>query len=366
MFSGKDIAKLFGMATPTIQDFVASYMKKDAQTDNLTWLGTQLAKHLPGVPIGAAMEMGQAVNGSIGRFSANMSAIHAACEEGRTKEQWLRDYLESNAGEETLQERGEYLCQVQENLAKGNAIAMDPAQNFEGMVNITEEALSDTAAPPPSGVEWNKYNMQELVENIGQQATLAGMNGMSLPVDPAMLQGMQGMANTLPPEMVAKTPSEALDGGIKMAASAALQFLAKTKKIPVLSKLFPIGSLATLACWGVEGAKCIGKCAIGNMSASAAMEHMKRASVVAMADFITSGLAPKLFCAIPVVGMPLGYALSCVLPNMANEQLQQKLYEGITVVADLATETVQGIADTAKNAVNSIKNSVTNLLGVEA
>lgn len=364
MFTGKDIAKLFGMATPTIQDFVISYMKKDAKTDNLTWLGTQLAKHLPDVPIGAAMQMGQEISSSIGRFSANMNAIHAACEEGRTKAEWLRDYLESNMDEETMQERGEYLYQVNENLAAGNAVAMDPQKNFEDMINITEEALNETTQP--SGIEWNKYNMQELVDSIGQQAALAGMNGISLPVDPSTLQGMQGMANTLPPEMIEQTPSEALDGGVKMAAAAALQFLAKTKKIPILSKLFPVGAITDIACWGVEGAKCIGKCALGKMTATQAMEHMKRASVVAMANLITSGLAPKLFCAIPVVGVPLSYAASLILPNMASEQIQQKLYEGVTMVTDVATEMAQGIADTAKNAMNSVKNSVAAVLGVEA
>ena len=363
MFSGQDVKSIFRTMVPIAKDLVESYMAKDESTDNLTWLTEQAEKYMPGVPVAEIMDMEQEILGSVDRFSANMNALNKACAEGSTKEEWLRDFLEENAGEQSMQDRGEYLQQVYENLAAGNEAASKLRENPETEIQLSEEMLDEAA--PPSGTEWNKYNMQELVDGISDEAIRAGMQGMTAPADAEALEGIRGMAGAIPPELANGSLTDNLDRGVKLAATAALTFLSRTRKIPILSKLFPISSLATLACWGIEGAKCIGKCAAGQMTTTQAVEHMKRASVVAAADFITSGLAPKLFCAIPVVGVPLSYAVPFLLPELANEEVQQKLYEGMTKISELAQATAQNISEKAK-VVIGIKNKVVAVAGTEA
>ena len=363
MISGQDIKNAFGTMAPIAKDLIGSYMAKDESTDNLTWLTEQAEKYLPDVPVAEIMDMGKDILGHVDRFNANMNALHTACAEGSTKEAWLRDYLESNAGEQTTQERGEYLHQVYENLAAGNEAARELRENPNAEIQMAEDAMDE--AVPPSGTEWNRYNMQELVDGISEEAILAGMQGMAAPADNEALEGMREMVEALPPELAEGNLSDDLDRGVKLAATAALTFLTRTRKIPVLSKFFPIGSLATLACWGVEGAKCIGKCAAGQMTTTQAMEHMKRASVVAVADCITSGLAPKLFAAIPVVGVPLSYAVPFLLPEMANEEMQQKIYEGMTKISEMAQMTAKNISEKVKEAMG-VKATATAFAGTEA
>ena len=154
MISGQDIKNAFGTMAPIAKDLIGSYMAKDESTDNLTWLTEQAEKYLPDVPVAEIMDMGKDILGHVDRINANMNALHTACAEGSTKEAWLRDYLESNAGEQTTQERGEYLHQVYENLAAGNEAARELRENPNAEIQMAEDAMDE--AVPPSGTEWNR------------------------------------------------------------------------------------------------------------------------------------------------------------------------------------------------------------------
>lgn len=346
--------------TPTVKGLVTSYVNKDKNTDTVTWMSGEMGKLLPDVPSEDAAQMGQDIADAIGRFSDNMRAIHESCAAGHTREEWLRVTLAKNAEGMNPQEYASYLEQVNENLAVGNKVAQKAMENPEAEIHISEEALAEIE--PAKNAEWNRYRLQALSAGITEQAELAGMNGLSVPVDPALLDSMEDMADVLLPEMMEDNASSDLDSGVKMAAAAALKVVAETKKIPFLSKLLPIAGVTNLACWAVEGAKCLGRCALGNMSAMQGIEHMKRASVAVMADLITGGLAPKLFAAIPVIGMPLSFAVSVVLPNMAAHEIREKLYTGITKICETAKTIAKTIAEKVTGIFASVKNMVAAII----
>ena len=157
-----------------------------------------------------------------------------------------------------------------------------------------------------------------------------------------------------------------LDQGVKLATAAAIKVFIEKKKLTFLSKALPITGIADIACWGVEGAKCIGRLALGKISAAQAMEYMKHSTVAAMTGFITTGVAPKLLGMIPVVGMPLGIAASVLLASMSTETIQQKLSQGISLVAGVAQEMAQGVMATVTETAISVKNSVLRFVGLEA
>lgn len=341
--------------TPMMKGLVSSYMEKDENTDTVTWMGTELAKHI-GIPAEEAMQMSQEFSATIGRFSENLNAIQESCATGNTREEWLRNTLAKNAEGKNTQEYANYLEQVNENLTAGNAVVRKAMQSPGTFINLSEEALAEE--DELNDVEWNRYKLQNLSASIANQAELAGMNGMSVPVDSTIISSMEDMTGSLPTEIIEGTASDALDSGVKMAAAAALKVVAETKKIPFLSKLLPIMGIANLACWAVEGAKCLGRCALGGMSAMQGIEQMKRASVAVMADLITSGLAPRLFAAIPVVGMPLSFAASLILPNMTTHEVREKLYIGVTIICETAKTIAHSIVEQVTGVFTSVKNTV--------
>lgn len=338
--------------TPKLKGLVSSYMEKDENTDTMTWMSGELAKHL-NVPAEEAMQMGQDFSDAVGRFSENMRAINESCGAGHTREEWLRATLAKNAEGKNPQEYAGYLEQVNENLAAGNEAAIKAMESPKTVVNLSEEAIAKVEET--RSAEWNRYKLQSLSASIAEQAELAGMSGMSVPVDPALLDSMEDMTDALPPEMMEDNVSASLDNGVKMAAAAALKVVAETKKIPFLSKLLPIAGIANLACWAVEGAKCLGRCALGNMTPMQGIEHMKRASVAVMADLVTIGLAPKLFAAIPVIGMPLSFAASLILPNMTTHQVREKLYTGVTKICEMAKTIVHSIMEKISSIFGKVK-----------
>ncbi len=357
-----ELAKAF---VPEFKNIISDYMAKDPKVDNLTWLGGLLAKQLPGMASEKIVNIGEGLLGGVSNFNSRMASMEAAAAQGKAAAEWLRDYLEDNLPQNDMQRSGEYLEQMYGNMMAGNEVARQATANPEGMINITEEAIEGEIVP--SDQEWNRFSMQPLISDLAQQAELMGMNGMSMPLgNEFMQQAMALPTGVIPEEYIAGESSASLDQGIKLAAATAIKVFIEKKKLSFLSKILPVHGIADIACWGVEGAKCIGKLALGKMSAAQALEHMKRTSMVALIGFIANGVAPKLLGMIPVVGMPLGVAASALLASMSTEEIQQKLSQGIELVADVATEMVDGITATVKAGVNTVKNSVMQFLGVEA
>lgn len=358
MFSFKDISDNVKAVAPSIKEFVTSYMER-GDMDNATWLAKQLATHFPKLNPEQLVGMGQGLFDGVNSFNARLAAAEMAAAQGRSNAEWLQDYLEGNLPGGSMQACGDYLEQANGNLAEGNQVFVQAVQNPSGMINVSEERLD--VSVEPSGTEWNRFSIQPMVADFTQQAEFAGLNGMG--VGQALAPQFAGMPTGVFPEEMMEHPSATLDQGIKLATAAALKVFIEKKKLPFLSKVLPIGAVSNFACFGVEGAKCLGRLVMGKISAAQALEQMKRTSAVAMADFLMMGVAPKLLGMIPVVGVPIGFATSIALANMSTEAIQEKLAQGIDLVAGMAQDVVQGVKETITGTVQSVKNSVVEFLG---
>jgi len=338
----------------TVKDFAGAFLQKDPQTDNLTWLGNELAARLPESMAGNTTEIGQQIIEGVSDFDARMTSLNQSCAQGRTTEEWLRGRLMEDAKGRDLQEYGNYLEKVHEGLAEGNALMVQALESPEGTVEIPEESTEET---PPSGTEWNKYTIYTVTEGIDQQAHLASVNGLSLPAD-AMTPDVPITPDMLPPEYLDDEPPSELDQGLKIAAAGALTVVSQKVHIPYISNLFPVQGIVDLACWGVEGAKCIGRVVRGDISISEGLEHMKRATVSVAANLIHHGLGAQIFKAIPVIGVPISMAVTKVLGSISPQKIQEKLYEGVNAVASVAKDVAKGIVSTVKSVATGIKNMI--------
>lgn len=359
MFSIKGLSEeTINFLGEAVKDFTQSYIEKDPQMDNLTWLGAQFTKRLPNTTEEEAYSLSQQIVDSVDDFDARLKSVNVSCERGGTTEEWLRGRLMEDAKGKDFQEYGNYLEKVHESLAAGNAMMTKALEEPDGTVELSEDAPQEET--PPSGTEWNKYTMYTLSEGIDQQAHLACANGFSLPAE-AMMPDVPLSPDMLPPEYLDDEPPSELDKGIKIAAAGALTVVSKIKHIPFISNVLPVQGIVDVACWGVEGAKCIGRVIRGDMSISEGLEHMKRVTVSAAANLIHHGVGAQIFKMIPVVGVPISMAVTKVLGSISPRKIQEKLHEGIKAVGSVARDVARGIVSTVKSVATGIKNFVSSL-----
>ena len=345
-----DLGKIFSSAAPTAKEIFKSFAEKGA-TDNVTWLAQTFAGNK--YTKSEAQSLTEEVFSTIGRFNANMRNIDRACAAGKTKEQWLKNFIESNVNL-TPQEKGEYLAQANAALNFGNQV-MTATMDTPQMINITQEVnqlMKQDLPPVDPNAQWNRYTMTPVVNQIGQQAMLMGANGVMLPLDASQMPSEE----ILPEDFVEEERSSIVDEGLKMAAAAALKISHAAGKIPFLPKAMPINAITNIACVGVESFKNIGRVVTGKISPLQAMENIGRATVAAVADFCTTGIPAKLLAPIPVVGPALSVMVGGFLMQCSPEQIQQKIYAGIEKIKPVARK----IATTITNAVNTVTSTVKN------
>lgn len=360
MFSLKEITNTVREIAPDIKEVVSSYMDR-GEMDNVTWLSKQIVTYFPKLSQEQVIGMGEGLLDGVNRFNARLASIEAAAAQQQANSEWLRDYLEDNLPGGNMQSYGNYIEQANDVVAEGNQVFEQAMNEPAGMINISNTQLAPVI--DSSGENWNRFTVQPIVSNFSQQAEIAGLNSIRLGQS-IVPQFSGGIPAGIFPEEMMENPSANLDQGLKLATAVALKVFIEKKKIPFLSQVLPIGAISNFACFGVEGAKCLGRLAMGRISAAQALEQMKRVSVVALTDFITMGVAPKLLGMVPLVGMPLSFAASIALANMSTEEIQEKLAQGIDLVADMAQDVVLGVRETITGTVRCVKNSVLEYLGL--
>ena len=345
-----DFGKLFGNAAPTAKEIFKSFAEKGA-TDNVTWLAQTFAGNK--YTESEAPSLTEEVCATIGRFNANMRNIERACAAGKTKEQWLKNFIEGNVNL-SPQEKGEYLAQANTALNLGNQV-MTASMDAPQMINITQEVnqlMQQDLPPVDPNAQWNRYTMAPVVNQIGQQAMLMGANGMMIPADMMQMPSEE----ILQEDFIEEERGSIIDEGLKMAATAALKIGHAAGKIPFLPKSMPIGAITNIACVGVESFKNIGRVVTGKISPLQAVENIGRATVAAVADFCTTGIPAKLLAPIPVVGPALTVMVGGFLMQCSPRVIEQKIYAGLEKVRTVA----KSVATTIGNAVNSVTNTVKN------
>lgn len=357
-----DFKGIFNDIAPIAKDIFTSYSKKDKATDNLTWLAQTFAKNKS--TAADAAKLTEDVYSTINRFSANMRSIEQAAAIGKTKEQWLKNFIEG-LDNMTEQQKGEYLNQANAALGYGNQVMMNAMQN-PNEINITKEVnqLTQQELPmPANNVQWNRYTMAPTINQVGQQAVLVGANGMVMPIDMMDPNAMQG-GEVIDQNIIEEERGSVIDEGLKMAAAAALKIGSVAGKIPFLPKAMPMSAITNIACVGVESFKNIGRVAMGKISPMQAMENIGRASIAAIADFCATGIPAKLLAPIPVVGPMLSVAVGGFLMSCSPEYIQQKIYAGIEKIKPIAQKIRATVSNAVNSVTNTVKNAVNNVMNV--
>ena len=341
-----DFEKIFSTVAPIAKDILISYFAK-GKVDNATWLTKILSSNKS--TAADAVALAAEISSTIGRFSQNMRDVEKNCAAGKTKEQWLRSFIEKNVNLPP-QEKGEYLAQVNAALNLGSQTLAD--KNQTDLTQKVNQLEKQELPPTDPKAQWNKYTMTPNINKISKQAELMGANSSSadMPKVPS--------EDILKKDALESERGSVLDEGLKMVATAALKIAHDAGKLPFLPKALPVGVITNVACVGVEAFKSIYQVSTGKMTRLQAAENVGRAAVVAIADLCASGLPAKLLLPIPVVGPALSFGVSTLLMASSSETIQQKIYAGIEALTPVAKQIAANILKS--NEVTATTNTVSN------
>ena len=355
-FGQKEADGLFSVT----KDLLGSFFSKPAEQGIGEWLGDRLKEHLPQFAGEIIDEMRDGITSGIDTFNAGMNELDAACEQGKTKEEWMRDKLREVPAGMDAQAYGEYLADMNEALTEGNE-ALNAAIDSEtgGTIKLNDMETATEREP----VEWSKTALFDTAQSIANQAavTAAGMPVLSSGV-PMALAAAQGEAGFDRDDIADMETGDENDTGLKTVAAGALGICVKLEKIPLLSKLTPISAITDIACWGVESVKSVANFARGKLSATQAVDHIGRATSVAVSHMCSNGIGKKLCAMIPVIGPTVGMAIGTAVDSLASKSIGQMIHAGIDKIKPLATEVLETAKSVVKAGVNMVKNAVNKVL----
>lgn len=470
--------------------FINKY-KENPQRDMEEWLSEQIQTELPEKSKEETIRMAKEIKESIEEYDADLESLTKSCKKGITKESWFADRLQDSAKGMSVNKFGNYLYEIDSNLASCNKQMQDTILSKKNCLNLdgfiaeqqqvndfnreavlkgspyrasvcvpengrykknsvdveihnvktnqkgveryqlkygkdakttielikrgdyrnqrlvvpTEQVAEVQQAFPnktvtdhiggsekidissrplskmqikqiQSGVQengvfpttdWNTYQTKELAINIGKNAGKAGISaafmGMGMNLAKKVFSGEKIEAD----EVVKEAIETGSDTCVKAAAGGALKVASEKGAVSILPPGTPAGTLAKIACVGVENVKILWKVAKGDLTMSKAMEHMGHTSVSMYAGLsagaIGTGIGAAALSWIPVVGPLVGGVVGGTVGYMAGSKFGEKIFNGAKKVVKKGVELVSKGVEVVTNVLSSVKDTIFGWLG---
>lgn len=357
----KDIPKttLNGFGTKEIEGFVpiaadllSSYLNKSAETTTLDWLKNNMTKYLPDTAAKIIDEISDEVIDCVDEFNNNMRSLEENSRQGRTNEQWMQSQLRELPNK-NMNETGEYLSQIERALAAGNQ-TVENAMKTGQPLTIDAEPVQKNE-PVAADTNWNKYALNGVISNIAGQASIAGLNGAMLTAGADMALKVTEKLPVMKKDIAEADLSGSLDTGLKVASTAALKIAADMGKIPLLKKT-PIGTIASVACWGVESVKAITNFASGKKNAMQTVDHLGKAAISAVTGLVKKGVDMAVWSKIPVIGPYIGMTTGTAVGDTASKNVGKLLETGFRKIRPIAAVALETTKKTLTATVDTVKN----------
>ena len=214
--------------------------------------------------------------------------------------------------------------------------------------------------------DWNLYNTKELAVNLGKQAGAARMQAVLLSTGIELAGRVMNGEEIEGGEVVETALLTGADTGVKAAAGGALTVAAQQGVLPIIPPGTPPGTIAKIACVGIEDAKILWKAAKGEITMSEALEQMGRTSTSMAAGLCCAGAGAAIGVAalgwIPIVGPIAGGLIGGIAGYTAGSKIGEKVYNGAKKVAGKAKEVASKVWEGAKSVGSSIVSGLRSLL----
>lgn len=357
----KDAAKpqLNGFGTKEIEGFVpiaadllSSYLNKSAETTTLDWLKNNMTKYLPDTAAKVINEISDELIDCVDEFNNNMQSLEENSRQGKTNEQWMQSQLRELPNMD-MNQTGEYLSKVQAGLTAGN-------QQVEKALKTGEPLTIDAEPIQENNQEtiqqnWNKFSLNSVISNIAGQATIAGLNGAMLTSGADMALKVTEKLPVLKKDIAEANLFSSLDTGLKVASAAALKIAANTGKIPFLKKT-PIGTIANIACWGVESVKAITNFASGKKNAMQTVDHLGKVAISAVTGLVKKGVDMAVWSRVPIVGPFIGMTTGTAVGDTASKKVGELLKVGFKKIRPIAATALETTKKAITATVDTVKN----------
>lgn len=357
----KDAAKpqLNGFGTKEIEGFVpiaadllSSYLNKSAETTTLDWLKNNMTKYLPDTAAKVINEISDELIDCVDEFNNNMQSLEENSRQEKTNEQWMQSQLRELPNMD-MNQTGEYLSKVQAGLTAGN-------QQVEKALKTGEPLTIDAEPIQENNQEttqqnWNKFSLNSVISNIAGQATIAGLNGAMLTSGADMALKVTEKLPVLKKDIAEANLFSSLDTGLKVASAAALKIAANTGKIPFLKKT-PIGTIANIACWGVESVKAITNFASGKKNAMQTVDHLGKAAISAVTGLVKKGVDMAVWSRVPIVGPFIGMTTGTAVGDTASKKVGELLKVGFKKIRPIAATALETTKKAITATVDTVKN----------
>lgn len=213
--------------------------------------------------------------------------------------------------------------------------------------------------------DWNIYNTRDLALNLGKQAGMAGVQaalvttGIDLAARAIQGEEIEGS------EVVATAIRAGADTGVKAAAGGALTVASQKGVLSVLPPGTPAGTIAKIACVGIENIKIMWKVMKGELTLSEAMEHMGRTTTSMVAGMTCAGVGAGIGAAalsfIPIVGPIAGGLIGGIAGYAAGSKVGETVFNGAKKIAQKGKELIGRAVEGIKNIGSSIMSGIRSL-----
>ena len=241
-------------------------------------------------------------------------------------------------------------------------IASDPLTR-EDVKRMQTEAQEAGVIPR---TDWNIYNTRELAINLGRQAGVAGMQAALVNTGVSLAGKVLDGEKIEGSEVVAAALQTGADAGIKAAAGGALTVATEKGILSILPKSTSPGTIAKIACVGIENVKTLWKVAKGELTMSEGLEHMGRNNTAMISNIACKGakigavIGAAALSWVPIVGPIAGGVIGGIVGYTAGKKIGQTISDGAKRIAEKGKQVVkrawEGVKEFGSRIVDGIRS----------
>ncbi|MCK9620255.1 MAG: hypothetical protein M0R47_06925 [Methylobacter sp.] len=211
--------------------------------------------------------------------------------------------------------------------------------------------------------EWNDANRMNIAKEIGKKALIgaafnAGFQGARI-LGRRVWNSLTGKenrsANEDLQEFFESSIKSTANVGVQVAVSGALVVAVKNGWLTVLQDT-PAGKIANIAYVAMENAKCLYKCAKGEMTTTEALDAMGNTTSTAVGGIIGAVEVAALGLAF---SGPLGAFVGAVIGGIAGNAIAEPLYHAGKVIVKTAAKVLQSAYEGTTTMAKGVFNTVT-------
>ena len=357
---GFDEEKATREVGPIFGRFYKSYATKHQELGIQEWLFARLKEELPNREDSYIERVSNDIVDGVRNFDDDLKSLDASSERGLSKEQWLANSLEQFSSGLDRNEYGNYLADLDKNLALNNAMAMKAitAKAGENPVILTKNQEQDLEINKQDDKDWNSYSTKALALNLGKQATLSGVTGLCMGIESYIDSQILNNDDVEVRDFVSNSIESGIDFGLKVATTGAIEVAVENGIFPFLKKT-PVGILSCIGSGIVENCKTAWKFIKGEINGHEALDRVGRVATVQVktafgiclkretCEKIGETIGGAIF---GPQGKVVGKIAGNVISAVANTDVGKAIGEGIKKIAKPAVEY-------AKNCWNTVKKT---------